>query len=197
MTNTHFRAGLECHDACQPALDWLGDRDAATAWAECPRADWLLWWTAEAGMAVPRALLADIVRAALDWACPVSQLSPTWPEVESAVESVIDAMEGRGDLDTAWAAAEATRATRAASAAAEAAASAAAWAASAAAEAARATRAASAAARAASAAALAARAARAASAAALAAAWAAEAAASTELADLVRRHMPMPAMEGA
>jgi hypothetical protein len=29
--------------ACQGAIDWLGDRDAATAWRECQRGDWMLW----------------------------------------------------------------------------------------------------------------------------------------------------------
>ena len=30
-------------DACSSAIEWVGDRDPATAWAECPRGDWLLW----------------------------------------------------------------------------------------------------------------------------------------------------------
>lgn len=59
MNPAQFRAWLTRHDACQPALDWLGDRDAATAWAECPRYDWLLWWAGEAGVVVPCALFTD------------------------------------------------------------------------------------------------------------------------------------------
>lgn len=30
-------------NACQEAIDWLGDRDLETAWRECERADWMLW----------------------------------------------------------------------------------------------------------------------------------------------------------
>ena len=29
--------------ACKDALDWIGDRDLSEAWAECQRADWMLW----------------------------------------------------------------------------------------------------------------------------------------------------------
>lgn len=28
--------------ACPEAVRWVGDRDLATAWAECERADWML-----------------------------------------------------------------------------------------------------------------------------------------------------------
>ena len=31
-------------DACQKIIDWVGDRDLATAWAECPDATWMLWY---------------------------------------------------------------------------------------------------------------------------------------------------------
>lgn len=29
--------------ACQDAIDWVGNRDLAAAWAECSRGDWMLW----------------------------------------------------------------------------------------------------------------------------------------------------------
>jgi len=29
--------------ACNDAVNWVGERDLATAWAECERADWMLW----------------------------------------------------------------------------------------------------------------------------------------------------------
>lgn len=38
-----FQTWLKKHNACEPALTWLGDRDPETAWRECPRADWMLW----------------------------------------------------------------------------------------------------------------------------------------------------------
>lgn len=107
MNNAQFRAWLESHDACQPALDWLGDRDAATAWAECPRADWLLWWAMEAGVVVPRARLAEMVQSALDYARPVWSKS-VWKRAKAAALEVAAALEGGGNLsaasDEAWAA---------------------------------------------------------------------------------------------
>jgi hypothetical protein len=30
--------------ACPAAVDWVGDRSRATAWADCDRADWMLWY---------------------------------------------------------------------------------------------------------------------------------------------------------
>ncbi len=30
-------------NACSGAVEWVGDRDLATAWKECNRADWMLW----------------------------------------------------------------------------------------------------------------------------------------------------------
>ena len=29
--------------ACEDAVAWVGERDIAAAWAECERADWMLW----------------------------------------------------------------------------------------------------------------------------------------------------------
>ena len=38
-----FKEQLIQQGACAPAVEWVGDRDIATAWAECPRGDWMLW----------------------------------------------------------------------------------------------------------------------------------------------------------
>jgi hypothetical protein len=43
MTNAELKTWLTEHLACQPAMDWLGDRDLATAWAECPEPAWMIW----------------------------------------------------------------------------------------------------------------------------------------------------------
>ncbi len=32
--------------ACSEAVEWLGDRTGAEAWALCERADWMLWLVA-------------------------------------------------------------------------------------------------------------------------------------------------------
>ena len=38
-----IKAYLRKLGACEDALEWVGDRDLATAWEECERSDWLLW----------------------------------------------------------------------------------------------------------------------------------------------------------
>ena len=43
MTNTELRARLTKINACSAALQWLGDRDAKTAYADCERGGWLIW----------------------------------------------------------------------------------------------------------------------------------------------------------
>jgi hypothetical protein len=40
--------------ACEDAVAWVGDRDITAAWAECDRADWMLWL---AGRVVARPLV--------------------------------------------------------------------------------------------------------------------------------------------
>ena len=42
VTNKRLRALLSRLGACAEGRDWLGDRDLATAWADCQRADWSL-----------------------------------------------------------------------------------------------------------------------------------------------------------
>jgi hypothetical protein len=56
-----------CHDA----VEWLGERDLATAWAACPRGAWLLWLAARAG--VDRRV---VVLAACDCAEPALRHIP-------------------------------------------------------------------------------------------------------------------------
>ena len=62
MKNEELRQFLESRDACQSAMDWLGDRDSDQMWADCERPDWLLWWAAHV---VPR---QELVLAACDCA---------------------------------------------------------------------------------------------------------------------------------
>ncbi len=62
MKNAELRQFLASRSACQPAMDWLGDRDSGQMWADCERPDWLLWWAAHA---VPR---QELVLAACDCA---------------------------------------------------------------------------------------------------------------------------------
>ena len=46
MTNVQTIELLKRLGACSSASSWLGARDMATAWRECPRGDWLLWLAA-------------------------------------------------------------------------------------------------------------------------------------------------------
>jgi hypothetical protein len=181
MNNTELRQFLENKFACRSAMDWLGERDSAQMWAECDRADWLLWW---AGHTVPR---QELVLAACDCAelalrfVPEREQRPRlaietarrWARSEATVEEVTAAYAA------AYAADAAAYAARAADAAAYAAARAADAAAYAAKAAAYAAKAAYAAARAADAAAYAAK-----------AAYAAARAAEVQMCQLIRTRWP-------
>lgn len=43
MTNKKLFGLMGKLGACHEALNWIGERNLATAWAECERADWMLW----------------------------------------------------------------------------------------------------------------------------------------------------------
>lgn len=49
MSRGMFQGWLACAGACPPAIEWVGDRDAETAWSKCDRAEWLLWLACTAG----------------------------------------------------------------------------------------------------------------------------------------------------
>ena len=40
----NFKDKLVKLDACDPAIEWVGDRTAGQAWNECRRAGWMLWY---------------------------------------------------------------------------------------------------------------------------------------------------------
>lgn len=176
-----FARRLKLLRACETAVEWCGKRKLATAWRECPQAEWMFWllensvgWSRD----VLNVCLLDIMAAALESARAVSGNEAYWAQVEAAHRQVREAMSGRGD----------TASARAASWAASWAAEAAAWAAGAA----RASWAAAEAAARAAKASLAASAAEAAAWAARAAMAASWAAANRRLADIVRKHFPKP-----
>src|SRR3990172_1665376 len=56
---TAARETLRRLEACPEAVDWVGDRAPETAWQECLRGDWLLWYASQ--LAVDR---RQLVRAA-------------------------------------------------------------------------------------------------------------------------------------
>jgi hypothetical protein len=71
MNNKQLRTLLNDWGACQEARTWLGDRDADQMWADCERADWMLWY---AGHVVDR---PSLVLAACACARTVLHLVPT------------------------------------------------------------------------------------------------------------------------
>lgn len=46
-TQNNFKQRLLDLGACDDAVAWVGDRDEATAWRECERGDWLIWYLRE------------------------------------------------------------------------------------------------------------------------------------------------------
>lgn len=50
MGATEFRHHLKRLGACAEGRTWVGRRDLATAWAECERADHMLWLAGMAGV---------------------------------------------------------------------------------------------------------------------------------------------------
>ena len=45
-------------DACQEAIEWVGDRTLEQAWNDCERGDWMLWFAEKAGVELQPLTLA-------------------------------------------------------------------------------------------------------------------------------------------
>lgn len=54
---TNLQKHLEALSACAEARDWVGDRSLSEAWTKCPRADWMLWLAARC---LPRPRLVGV-----------------------------------------------------------------------------------------------------------------------------------------
>jgi len=68
-----FREQLVEMDACAEAVEWVGDKTLAEAWATCERADWMLWLVSKIdGSYSPRLRLAACAcaRTALKYVTP-------------------------------------------------------------------------------------------------------------------------------
>ncbi len=143
---------LKALDACDEAREWVATQpDAATAWAVCPRPDWLMWVLGELHVcgALTRQTLVLAACAAAETALPnvpagedrpraAIETARRWARGEATVEEVRAAayaaddasdvadLAARADADAAGAAADAAdaaaRAARAAARAARAAA---------------------------------------------------------------------------
>ena len=56
MTAAELTRVLRRISACQEAREWAANKDLTTAWAECPRSDWMLWLLEELGYRDDRTL---------------------------------------------------------------------------------------------------------------------------------------------
>jgi hypothetical protein len=83
--------------ACPEARAWVGERDLATAWAECERADWMLWFASKLG--VDRKLLVKAACACARTAMPfvpkkearplkAIETAEAWCRREASIEEV-------------------------------------------------------------------------------------------------------------
>ena len=45
-------------NACQEAIDWVGNRTLKQAWDECERGDWMLWFASKSGVELQPLTLA-------------------------------------------------------------------------------------------------------------------------------------------
>ena len=126
MNAAELKKWLTSNYACTESLEWLSDRDLDTAWAECPRGDWLLWLTAKAGIDRKRLVMSacSTAREALRFV-PEGEDRPriaietaeAWCRSEATIEQV---REARWNAAAAAAAAYAADAAAAAAAAASA-----------------------------------------------------------------------------
>ena len=118
-----FKEYLHSVDACQPAIEWAGDKPVEQVVAECHRGDWLLWLANKCGVE-----LHPLTLAKAHCANTVRHLMTDERSVK-AVDVAIAFGEGRAtrdELDAATSAAYAATAAAAAYAAAYASAAAAA-----------------------------------------------------------------------
>ena len=112
MTNAELKKLLTDLESCKEAVRWVEGRTLAEAWAECQRADWMLWL---AGRTMDRRLVVlatcAAVRPALEHA-PAGEGGPrraietaeAWARGEATEDEVRAAASA---ASAAWAAAEA------------------------------------------------------------------------------------------
>jgi len=62
---TNFKQKLIEIKASSAVIEWVGDRDLTTAWAECERGDWMLWFAAKAKVDLKKLTLAKVKCARL------------------------------------------------------------------------------------------------------------------------------------
>jgi hypothetical protein len=72
-----FREQLIAMNACNEAVEWVGDKTLAQAWNTCKRGDWMGWLLAKLDINT-RAAAADIAETVWHLIEPQSQLACAW-----------------------------------------------------------------------------------------------------------------------
>lgn len=118
-----FKEYLHSVDACQPAIEWAGDKPVEQVVAECHRGDWLLWLAKRCGVELQPLTLAkghcaNTVRhlmsderslIAVDVAIAFGEGKATRDELDAAADAAADAADAAASAaySTAYAAASA------------------------------------------------------------------------------------------
>jgi hypothetical protein len=111
VSTSTFAAELFAWDACDPAVEWVGKRSPESAWADCPRGDWM-HWALRCRVPVEHRTL---VRLALAHADAVAHLCANIPQALAARDATRHWLDGAGgNTAPAHAAADVYDANRAA-----------------------------------------------------------------------------------
>ena len=89
---TTLREKLIAMEACEEAIEWVGDRTLAQAWAECRESTWMFWWLGRcAGVGKKQLVLA---------ACACARLSLPYAGglAAAAIEAAEEWARGTADL---------------------------------------------------------------------------------------------------
>jgi hypothetical protein len=100
-----FKAQLQRLGAWPTILEWVGDRTLSEAWAECERADWLIWLCGRMMGRPGWPGVTDVLRAAC--ACVrtgLKYLPPHESRPLRAIRAVEDWLDGRANIDAVRAA---------------------------------------------------------------------------------------------
>lgn len=98
----NFRDTLVAIGADERFVEWCGERDLASVWAECDRGDWMLWLAAR--FRVDRRVLVLTVCDCVREVTPVGFLSGRGREAIETVETIEAWCRGEVHIRAVWAA---------------------------------------------------------------------------------------------
>lgn len=62
---TDYQNTLTRHGACKAAVEWVGERDALTAWRECHQPSWLIWESQRRGAAEAKTYIKIAIKVTM------------------------------------------------------------------------------------------------------------------------------------